>query len=81
MNTPGFKFGWGLAMLEAVGVLVGSFLERVHEGSHMKMVAPFKNYVLLAGLLVMSSSLSNMALNYIHYPTKVHPRGGDPVFG
>lgn len=69
---PGFHFKWSLAMMEAVGVLLGSSLERLYEGSwNSKRVAPFRNYVLLAGLLGMSSSLSNIALNFIKYPTKV----------
>lgn len=68
----GFEFAWSLSMMEAVGVLGGSFLERMQEGTHMKMVAPFRSYVLLAGLLAMSSSLSNIALKYIKYPTKVY---------
>lgn len=67
----GFNFGWSLSMLEAVGVLAGSLAERAHEGTSFERVAPFRSYVLLAGLLGMSSSLSNMALNYIKYPTKV----------
>lgn len=67
----GFNFGWSLGMLEAVGVLAGSMVERAHLSEGTKRVAPFHNYVLLAGLLGMSSSLSNIALNYIKYPTKV----------
>ncbi|CAN0554935.1 unnamed protein product, partial [Laminaria digitata] len=67
----GFNFGWSLGMLEAVGVLAGSMVERAHLSERTKRVAPFHNYVLLAGLLGMSSSLSNIALNYIKYPTKV----------
>lgn len=67
----GFHFGWSLGMLEAVGVLAGSMVERAHTSERTKRVAPFHNYVLLAGLLGMSSSLSNIALNYIKYPTKV----------
>lgn len=71
VNTEGFKFKWSLGLLEAVGVLAGSMLERAHNGEYRKRVAPFRSYVLLAGLLGMSSSLSNMALSYIKYPTKV----------
>eukprot|EP00752_Nemacystus_decipiens_P008462 g7563.t1 len=67
----GFNFGWSLGLLEAVGVLAGSMLERAHSADARKRVAPFKSYVVLAGILGMSSSLSNMALNYIKYPTKV----------
>lgn len=67
----GFDFGWSLGLLEAVGVLAGSMLERAHGGEVGTRVAPFRSYVVLAGLLGMSSSLSNMALNYIKYPTKV----------
>ncbi|CAM9178286.1 unnamed protein product [Ectocarpus sp. 4 AP-2014] len=67
----GFNFGWSLGLLEAIGVLVGSMAERIHGGERGKRVAPFRSYVVLAGLLGMSSSLSNMALNYIKYPTKV----------
>ena len=70
-RMEGFNFGWSLGMLEAVGVLAGSMLERAHSADARKRVAPFKSYVVLAGILGMSSSLSNMALNYIKYPTKV----------
>ncbi|CAN0171210.1 unnamed protein product, partial [Ectocarpus sp. 13 AM-2016] len=71
IHMEGFNFGWSLGLLEAIGVLVGSMFERVHGGEVGKRVAPFRSYVVLAGLLGMSSSLSNMALNYIKYPTKV----------
>lgn len=67
----GFHFGWSLGMLEAVGVLAGSMLERVHSGTTSVRVAPYRYYLVLAGLLGISSSLSNIALNYIQYPTKV----------
>lgn len=71
----GFDFGWSLGMLEALGVLGGSILERTQMGERGKRVAPFHNYVVLAGLLGMSSSLSNIALHYIKYPTKVSAVG------
>lgn len=73
-----YQSGWSLGLLEAVGVLVGSMLERAHGGeAGMKRVAPLRSYVLLAGVLGMSSTLSNMALKYIKYPTKVRERERD----
>ncbi|CAM9610481.1 unnamed protein product, partial [Choristocarpus tenellus] len=63
--------GWALGLLEVVGVCVGSLLERYSEGETFKRVAPFRLYILLACCLGVSSSLSNIALNYINYPTKV----------
>lgn len=71
-HMDGFNFGWALGLLEASGVLVGSTLERMHGGQGVcKRVAPFTSYFVLAGLLGISSALSNIALNYIQYPTKV----------
>lgn len=76
---PAFEFGWSLGMLEATGVLTGSALERLHSGAWNTRVAPFQSYILLAGLLGASSLLSNIALNYIKFTTKVlYPLRGLP---
>lgn len=77
-----YNAGWALGLLEAVGVLAGSMLERTLGGeAGTKRVAPLRSYVLLAGVLGMSSTLSNMALNFIKYPTKVREtRRGETLY-
>lgn len=67
----GFEFRWSIALLETMGVVGGSFLERAHSGDVFKRVAPLWSYIMLSGLLGASSVLSNVALKYIEYPTKV----------
>jgi adenosine 3'-phospho 5'-phosphosulfate transporter B3 len=52
-------------------VTVCSFLEREFVAHERERVAPLSAYPLLTGLLMASSSLSNLALNYINFPTKV----------
>lgn len=62
-----------LGYAEVVGVLVFSYLERVHmtkEGGFSR-VAPLRAYPLLTFCLFASSSLSNLSLSYINFPTKV----------
>ena len=67
----GFDFGWSIGLVETMGVVGGSFLERSHSGNMCKRVAPLRSYLMLSGLLGASSLLSNVALKYIQYPTKV----------
>jgi len=62
-----------LGYAEVVGVMVFSYLERVHmtnEGGFSR-VAPLRAYPLLTICLFASSSLSNLSLSYINFPTKV----------
>ena len=62
-----------LGYAEVTGVFVFSYLERVHltnEGGFAR-VAPFRSYPLLTACLFASSSLSNLSLSYINFPTKV----------
>lgn len=62
-----------LGYAEVIGVLVFSYLERIYiarePGFHR--VAPLRAYPLLTGCLFASSSLCNMSLSYINFPTKV----------
>jgi adenosine 3'-phospho 5'-phosphosulfate transporter B3 len=52
-------------------VTVCSYLEREFIAQETERVAPLSAYPLLTGCLMASSSLSNIALNYINFPTKV----------
>jgi adenosine 3'-phospho 5'-phosphosulfate transporter B3 len=52
-------------------VTVCSYLERKFIAQETERVAPLSAYPLLTGCLLASSSLSNIALNYINFPTKV----------
>lgn len=52
-------------------VTVCSFLERTYIAKETDRIAPLSAYPLLTGCLMASSSLSNIALNYINFPTKV----------
>lgn len=52
-------------------VTVCSFLERKYVAKETVRVAPLSAYPLLTFCLMASSSLSNLALNYINFPTKV----------
>eukprot|EP00934_Nitzschia_sp_Nitz4_P001238 Nitzschia sp. Nitz4//scaffold154_size52827//39775//41094//NITZ4_006783-RA/size52827-snap-gene-0.5-mRNA-1//1//CDS//3329537329//1238//frame0 len=71
MNIPGFQFGVMLGYLEVLGVTICSFVERTYLAQERGRVAPLSAYPLLTGCLMASSSLSNLALNYINFPTKV----------
>ena len=71
MSIPGFKFGVMLGYLEVFGVTACSFLERRYIARETQRVAPLSAYPLLTFCLLSSSSLSNLALNYINFPTKV----------
>ena len=71
MLIPGFRFGVMLGYLEVFGVTVCSFFERRYIARETQRVAPLSAYPLLTFCLLSSSSLSNLALNYINFPTKV----------
>lgn len=71
MAIPGFKFGVMLGYWEVFGVTVCSFFERRLIAKETQRVAPISAYPLLTFCLLSSSSLSNLALNYINFPTKV----------
>lgn len=70
MSQPGFKFGVVLGYLEVLGVSLCSFAERQYKGESGRK-APLPTYFFLCFLLLISSAASNIALNYINYPTKV----------
>jgi len=71
MKVPEFTHGIMLGYLEVVGVTICSYLERKYIAKETKTVAPISAYPLLTMCLMASSSLSNMSLNYINFPTKV----------
>jgi len=71
MAVPGFEYGVILGFAEVLGVTVCSFVERHLIVQERGRVAPLSAYPLLTGCLMTSSSLSNTALNYINFPTKV----------
>jgi len=71
MKLPNFTFGVMLGYMEVLGVTVGSYLERTFFTVETDRKAPLKAYPLLTLCLLSSSSLSNMSLNYINFPTKV----------
>lgn len=78
------KFTLMLGYTEIVGVLTFSYLERVYctnEGG-LSRVAPLRSYPLLTACLFASSSLSNLSLSYINFPTKVgkSPSSSPPWF-
>ena len=62
-----------LGFAECTGVLFFSYLERVHIAKEpgFQRVAPLKAYPLLTLCLFASSSLCNMSLSFINFPTKV----------
>jgi adenosine 3'-phospho 5'-phosphosulfate transporter B3 len=72
MSVPGFQYGVMLGYLEVLGVTVCSFFERRFIAHETKRIAPLSAYPLLTFCLMSSSSLSNLALNYINFPTKVY---------
>jgi adenosine 3'-phospho 5'-phosphosulfate transporter B3 len=85
LTVDGFsKHAVMLAYIEVLGVAVGSFLERTwrihrYQQQHnfsaasalSRRVAPLSAYPLLMTLLMTSSALSNMSLQYVTFPTKV----------
>lgn len=71
MKIPGFSFGVMLGYMDVIGVTVGSFIERKYFAKEYGRKAPISAYPLLTLCLLASSSLSNMSLDYINFPTKV----------
>ena len=71
MSVPDFRFGVMLGWLEVFGVTICSFIERRYIAGETQRVAPLSAYPLLTFCLLSSSSLSNLALNFINFPTKV----------
>ena len=65
------SYGVMLGYTEVFGVCVFSYLERTFVFRETGQVAPLRLYPLLTACLLGSSALSNMALNYINFPTKV----------
>jgi len=59
-----------LGYLEVLGVAVCSYFERQYQGETIRR-APWSSYFMLCLFLIISSATSNIALNYINYPTKV----------
>lgn len=57
--------------MEVFGVTVCVYGERKFIAKETERVAPLSAYPLLTGCLLTSSALSNLALNYINFPTKV----------
>jgi len=70
MSLPGFKVGVFLGYLEVLGVAICSYIERVWSGETTRK-AHWSQYVMLCLCLLVSSATSNIALQYINYPTKV----------
>uniref|UniRef100_A0A7R9ZS03 Sugar phosphate transporter domain-containing protein n=1 Tax=Craspedostauros australis TaxID=1486917 RepID=A0A7R9ZS03_9STRA len=70
-RVEGFEFGVMLGFMEVFGVAVCSYLERKYVAKETTRVAPMSAYPLLTACLLASSALSNIALNYINFPTKV----------
>jgi len=71
MGIDGFEFGIMLGYFEVLGVAICSSIERKYVAKEAGMSAPVTAYPLLTFCLLSSSSLSNMSLNYINFPTKV----------
>ena len=70
MKVPGFH-GVMLSYMEVLGVTICSWVERKYVAKETTRVAPLLSYPLLTFCLMASSSLSNISLNYINFPTKV----------
>lgn len=68
---PGFEYGVMLGYMEVIGVTTCSFFERRYIAKETGRKAPIQAYSLLTLCLLGSSALSNEALNYINFPTKV----------
>jgi len=73
MALPNSPSGILLGFLEVLGVTVCTHVERSVSLSPAERVrkAPVVSFLLLTFCLLSSSSLSNLSLNYIAYPTKV----------
>lgn len=70
MTLPGFKTGVYLGYLEVLGVAICSYGERFVLKDFSRR-APLSTYLTLCLCLLVSSGTSNLALNFINYPTKV----------
>ena len=70
MSLPGFKVGVMLGYLEVLGVAICSFVER-RVSNETGRRSPWSAYFMLCFCLLISSATSNIALQYINYPTKV----------
>ena len=70
MNLPGFNVGVFLGYLEVLGVTICTTVERQIAGDTQRR-ANWVSYLSLCVFLLISSATSNIALNYINYPTKV----------
>jgi solute carrier family 35 (adenosine 3'-phospho 5'-phosphosulfate transporter), member B3 len=70
MNLPGFEIGVFLGYLEVLGVTVCTAVERQIVGDTARR-SNWGSYLALCIFLIISSATSNIALNYINYPTKV----------
>mmetsp|Transcript_12755 Transcript_12755/g.19262 ORF Transcript_12755/g.19262 Transcript_12755/m.19262 type:complete len:345 (-) Transcript_12755:114-1148(-) len=71
MKLEGFTFAVMLGYMEVLGVTTCSYIERKYIAKETRRKAPIESYPLLTLCLLSSSGLSNMALNYINFPTKV----------
>jgi len=71
INVPGFEHGVMLGYFEVLAVTICSYCERTCIRKETGRTAPLGAYPLLTACLMTSSGLSNMALNYINFPTKV----------
>ena len=71
MSIQDFRFGVMLGYFEVLGVTVCSFIERKYIARETQRIAPLSMYPVLTFCLLSSSSLSNLALNFINFPTKV----------
>ena len=70
MSLPDFKIAVMLAFLEVLGVTVCSYIELLYSGE-TKRKSSLMAYGALCFMLILSSTTSNVSLNYINYPTKV----------
>ena len=64
------QVGVFLGYLEVLGVAICSYIERLWIGETIRK-AHWSQYVMLCLCLLVSSATSNIALQYINYPTKV----------
>ena len=71
MSLPGFKLGFFLGYLEVLGVTICAYIERTFVAKETVRRAPWSAYYMLCFCLLISSASSNIALDFINYPTKV----------
>jgi hypothetical protein len=72
MGGVGHQFGVMLGYTEVLGVTIGAYIERHYIVRERGRTAPLTAFTLLTCCLLTSSALSNISLNYINFPTKVH---------